>query len=202
MILCIIQARMGSTRLPGKVLMDINGQPMIEWVINAAEQSNCNRVVVATTANEEDRILVDRYDAIPINRRLPNGKNDVLARYYDVAKMFNPDHVLRLTGDCPMVLPDVINGVIDLHLSGGYDFTHAERAVGGYPNGLGAEIMSMEALDYAHWTAIDWYDREHVTPIFYRTKGIYNVGFYPAPRFSVDTREDLATVRDMLEGRI
>ncbi len=99
MIYAIIQARMGSTRLPGKVLMDIDGETMLDRVVNNAEQSNCNKVIVATTWNSEDDIIADRYGAFRYDGKLPNGKNDVLARYYHAAK--GSDHIVRLTGDCP-----------------------------------------------------------------------------------------------------
>ena len=203
MILCIIQARMGSTRLPGKVLMDIAGRPMLDWVVLAAEQSKVDYVIIATTMNREDDILAEEYDVLRHSRKLRNGRNDVLARYYYVASVFEPEHVMRLTGDCPLARPDVMDAVIDLHLQNGYDFTHSERAEGGWPNGTGAEIMTFAALEQAHIEATDLYDREHVTSYFYRNPDKFNVGFYPCPynasgKFSVDTEEDLKQVRQII----
>ncbi len=209
MILAIIQARMGSTRFPGKVLAESGGKSLLEWVIDSAVKSRCDRYVIATPGNAED-LALNRLGAFSWNSLLDNGKNDVLGRFYHVTEMavaqgHRIKHIVRLSADCPCVTANCIDRLIETHVTGAYDYTHMGRAphiwpdetgaAMGWPNGTGAEMMTCDALVDAHKHATSCYDREHVTPYFYKTMpDKYKIGFSSFPNLMIDHPEDLARV--------
>ena len=199
-ILCIIQARMGSTRLPGKVLMQIGGKAILQWVIEAAEKARLvDRVIVATTAERKDDVIGDRYEAF----RYGGNPSDVLGRFYHTALHYSPTHIVRLTSDCPASDPEIIDAVIRHHLRGNYDYTTNSGFPGSYPDGQDVEVFTMGALTRAAKLATQDYDREHVTP-FMKNSDMFKVGkLYCAnptgKKLSVDTREDYERIKEELE---
>lgn len=206
MILCIIQARMSSTRLPGKVLMPIAGKPILQWVIDAARNSKLvDTVVVATSTEPEDDQIADYASTKYVLFHL--GKlNDVLDRFYRVALEHKPTHIVRLTADCPMLDSRIIDRTIQCHLMGNYDYTHNV----GFPDGLDVEIFTMQALTRAAKLATEEYDREHVTS-FMRNEMLFKVGEYRKleiknitkeyrlEKYSVDTPEDYERIKEEAE---
>ena len=201
MILAIIQARMSSQRLPGKVLMDIAGKPMLQWVIEAAMQAKMiDKVVIATSDQPEDKAVTD----IATNHVnvFPGDLNDVLGRFYQAALCYMPSHIVRLTGDCPRMKPGIIDTAIRYHLEGDYDYTTNRP---NFPSGLDVEVFTMDTLLRAAKLATDPYDREHVTP-YMKNRNLFKVGTiigleyegHPDDKLSVDTQEELEKARKLM----
>lgn len=205
-IIATVQARMGSKRLPGKVLADLAGEPMLVRVMERARRAKTlDQVVVATTTSREDDAIV----ALCETRGYAWGRGsdrDVLDRIYRVVQTQGADVVVRLTADCPLIDPDVID-----HTVGGFlkadppvDFAAnrfpppMERT---YPIGLDVEVCTFAALERAWRDARDPHEREHVMPYLYEEPGRFRVLHvrsekdYGQLRWTVDTSEDLELVR-------
>ncbi|RME05406.1 MAG: acylneuraminate cytidylyltransferase [Anaerolineae bacterium] len=169
-IIAIIQARMTSSRLPGKVLRDIAARPMLGWVVERARRaSTVSQVIVATTTDPSDDPVAaycgERgYDCIR------GSLNDVLDRYYQAALQAQAEVVVRITADCPFIDPALIDDAIGVLLEGGFDFVanRLPRPWGRtYPIGLDVEVFTFAALETAWQQATEKHQREHVTPYFY-----------------------------------
>lgn len=171
----IIQARTSSSRLPGKVLQDLCGEPML---LRQIERVRCCRmadqIVVATSDEASDDPVAELCAKNQIACFRGSLKN-VLDRYHGAAAAFGPtDHVVRLTADCPLADPDVIDACIALHLANGADYT-SNKLGPTYPVGLDVEAMTIEGLNRVHRLASDPYDTEHVTPYFYRNPSQFSL---------------------------
>ena len=166
-IVAIVQARMGSTRLPGKVLEDVGGKPMLEHIVSRLGRSRLiNDVIVATSSAQGDDPIAEA--ATQKNIKLFRGhETDVLDRYYEAAKSARADIVVRITGDCPLIDSEVVDRVITTFLSEECDYA-SNTLVCTYPDGLDAEVFSFAALEIAWRNGRRAADREHVTP-FIRT---------------------------------
>jgi len=202
--IAIIQARMSSSRLPGKVLMDINGLPMLAWVIERARRAkSLDGVVVATTTDPSDDAIQDfcRQHGYPVTR---GSLVDVLDRYYESATAVQANTIVRLTADCPLMDPDLIDELVDKFTQAGVDFA-ADRLPPPwkrtYPIGLDIEIVTFQALERAWIEAVEPFEREHVMPYFYDQEGRFHILVvdhipdYGSLRWTVDTAEDLAMLR-------
>ncbi len=203
-VIAIIQARMGSTRLPGKVLLEIAGKPMLQRVVERARRAQTlAQVVVATTVEPLDEPIADfcRAIKIPFYR---GSLNDVLDRYYQAARVFQADVIVRLTADCPLLDPGVIDHTVQEFFRVGVDFA-ANRLpppLGRtYPIGLDTEVCTFTALERAWREATLPYEREHVMPYLYshpgrfRTLRVDHTPDYGSLRWTVDTAQDLELVR-------
>src|SRR5215831_10454506 len=166
-IVAIIQARMGSTRLPGKVLADIAGEPMLARIVSRVEQATLiQKVVVAISdATEDDRVaeFCERKKIAAFR----GSEQNVLDRFYHAAKSHQADVVVRITGDCPLIDPEVMDRVIAAYLRGECDYA-SNTLICTYPDGLDTEVFSFAALETAWRDARRTADKEHVTP-FLRT---------------------------------
>ena len=202
MILCIIQARMSSTRLPGKVLKDLAGKPMLQWVIDAAVDSKLlDGVVVATSTMASDLPIVEYC----YKRKIyctTGPLDDVLARFYQTAVEWRPTHIVRLTADCPLLTGGIIDWVIERYLS--YNWIYGYNAI----DGLDVEIFPYIELLKAHKTA-DFIvaDREHVTPAIKAAAGdgatqflFHRAGVALQDVFSVNTPEEFDRMENILSG--
>lgn len=204
MIVTIIQARMGSTRLPGKVLMDICGHPMLWHVINRARQAKLlDDVLVATSekASDDPVVAFCEQEGVPCFR---GSEDDVLDRYYRAAVWIGADTVVRITADCPLIDPVVSDKVIAAYLDGGCDYASntIERT---YPDGLDTEVFSFETLEKAWLEARLMSEREHVTPYIWKNEELFNLRQVTQEmdlsglRWTVDEPEDLEFVRRIYE---
>ncbi|MBI4522636.1 MAG: aminotransferase class III-fold pyridoxal phosphate-dependent enzyme [Deltaproteobacteria bacterium] len=173
-IVAIIQARMRSSRLPGKVLADIVGQPMLWHVINRAKRvSSVDQVVVATSVSPEDDAIA-KFCLRKQTEIFRGSEDDVLDRVYHAAKSKAADVVVRLTADCPLIDSQVIERVVSAYLHNGCDYmTNTLRYT--FPDGLDTEVFSWPALELAWRDARSSTDREHVTS-FFRTSGRFKIG--------------------------
>ncbi len=208
----IVQARMGSSRLPGKVLQPIAGRPMLDWVVaRVARAGTLDDIVVATTTHPRDEPLVARCRELGVRcHRGP--EDDVLTRYLDAAREARAEVVVRITSDCPLIDPVTVDLTVSSFLTsrrGGtaaLDYLSATTA-SGYPRGLDTEVVAMEALARAGELATDRASREHVTFYVYTHEKDFSVGRLPAPgelrrpdlRLCVDEPADLELVRTVYE---
>ena len=193
----IIQARMGSTRLPGKVLMDLAGYPVLFHVVQRASQMGTDLVLVATSSRPADDPIADLCDhyAWPCFR---GSEEDVLDRYYQGACEHKAEHVIRVTADNPLVCPNQARVALSHHLSKSADYTHME----GLPLGAAVEVIFLPALERAWREARRPEEREHVTPYLYES-GLFKQEKFRAPvelrapefRLTVDEADDLELMR-------
>jgi len=205
-IVTIIQGRMASSRLPGKVLIDIAGQPMLAHVVERARQAKTvDQVVVATTIQAED----DAIQAFCQQRGYAVSRgslHDVLDRFYQAAVAFQADVVVRVTADCPLLDPQVVDHTVEEFLRSGVDFA-ANRLPPPfhrtYPIGLDTEVCTFQALERAWREAREPHEREHVMPYLYDTPDRFKIlrveyeKDYGALRWTVDTPADLELVRQI-----
>ncbi len=205
---CIIQARLGSTRLPKKALADIGGWPMIRHVYERMCQVG---IPVVVAVPEEDEAELARYGRIA---GVQGDPNDVLQRYLTVAKIHSFDAVMRVTGDCPLIDPEACKRVLNIFNSGHYDYV-ANDVRPSYPDGLGCEVFTRSALEDANRWAKPQNkgDREHVTEWIKRGLDLNGGRWFcglnlrcPITgiqdlKFSVNTQEDLDRVR-LIDARL
>jgi spore coat polysaccharide biosynthesis protein SpsF len=199
-VVAIIQARMGSSRLPGKVLMDISGATMLDRVVSRVRQARLlNQIVVATSTKSIDDPVVRETERLNVFS-FRGSENDVLDRYYRTAQSFRADVIARVTSDCPLIEPKIIDKVTNAFLNGGLDYS-SNTLVRTYPRGLDVEVFSIAALTKAWEQASKDYQRVHVTPFLYENPGLFKLQSitskcnYSKYRWTVDTSEDLELVR-------
>lgn len=199
----IAQARMGSTRLPGKVMMDICGKPMVDHVIDRAKRSTrADDVAVAIPDLAADDVLAQHLDTLEV-MVVRGSADDVLARYTKAADESRAEVIVRITCDCPLIDPAIVNEVISAFREGGVDYCSntLERT---YPIGMDTEVFSREALERAHAEATEPDEREHVTPYIWQHPERFRLRNVMAPeeftwpelRLTVDEGAD----REMVSG--
>ena len=197
---CIIQARVGSTRLPGKVLETLGDAPVLEHVLRRCQSiAGVDEVVCATVDGDHgDAVaaLADRLD-VAVYR---GPECDVLARYHGAAHAVGADVVMRVTSDCPLIDPEICAAVLKLRTEARADYA-ANNMPPSWPHGLDCEVFTIDALDEAAATATAPEDHEHVTPWIRRNRSYHRVnlpgpgGEVVAQRWTLDYPEDLAFLR-------
>lgn len=203
----IIQARMTSSRLLGKVLMPLGNRPMLQLVIERLQRSkHLSDIIVATSAEEADDPIVDLCAdlAIPVAR---GSRDDVLSRFAGALHLTEADTIVRVTADCPLIDSTLIDKALAVfaaerpdHLSCGSD--------GGYPRGINAEIVARTALELAAREAAEPFEREHVTPFLYTRPDRFRLVKMEAPqelrrpdyRITVDEPADMAMMEALIGG--
>jgi glutamate-1-semialdehyde-2,1-aminomutase len=202
-IVAIIQARMGSTRLPGKVLMELSGKPLLWHVVNRVSHSKyISQIVIATSTNPKDDEIEKFAKKYNINI-FRGSENDCLDRYYKAAKKYKADVVVRITADCPLICPEIIDKVILEYIKGKFDYV-TNSIIYTYPDGVDVEVFSFETLKKAWKEAKDPVEREHVT-VYIRNSGKFKiknvVNDKPVDpqgyKWSVDRIEDLEFVKEV-----
>lgn len=199
---CIIQARMGSSRFPGKVLKDIDGQTMLERVIGRVRRAKkISRIVVATTTLSEDKMIVKECQKLGVDY-FPGSELDVLDRFYQTWRAFGGNSVVRITSDCPLIAPEIIDQVIsefELH-----DVDYASNALESHGiRGFDVEVMTTSALETAWREADQPHCRVHVTPYIYQNPDRFHLLEIPLGlgnhrfRLTVDTSEDMLLIRSI-----
>ena len=199
-IVAIVQARMGSTRLPGKVLMDLAGQTVLECVVRRTQLSRLVREVriATTTLKSDDPILNEGLRlGVPVSR---GSEEDVLDRYWQASQECGATAIVRITSDCPLIDPEVIDQTIQVFHDRQADYACNCRPRT-YPRGLDAEVFTADALGQAWEHAQKPHEREHVTPYFYENPGLFRLASlkgktdYSQFRWTLDTPEDLMLLR-------
>lgn len=204
MILAVLQARFSSSRLPGKVLMPLVGRPMLEREIERVRRARrVDSVVVATSTDASDDKIAALCEEIG-TECFRGSLNDVLDRFYQAARGHAPDAVVRITGDCPLIDPDVIDKAVGLFLTGATDYVSNALAPT-YPDGLDVEVVRMAALEVAWREAKLPSEREHVTPFIwkqpdrFRAVSIQQDNDLSGLRWTVDTAADYEFVSRVYE---
>ena len=203
MNLAIIQARMGSSRLPNKVLMDLCGKPALWHVIDRVKKAKrIDEIVVATTIEKQDLQLV-KFCADNGVRVYVGSESDVLDRYYQAAKLFKPDNVVRITSDCPLIDHELIDEIIEKHEKENNDYT-SNTLKETYPDGLDCEIMKYAVLKRAWEEATMASEREHVTQYIikndsFKKNNIENNEDRSAERWTLDTDQDYIFIKSVYE---
>lgn len=199
-VVAVVQARMGSTRLPGKVLADICGMPLLQHVLRRAEAAlKADRVVVATTVSSADDVVARFLDERAV-AYVRGSERDVLDRYRTAAAAFDADVIVRLTADCPLLDPAVIDRVIAAFVVGPVDYVSNVNPPT-YPDGLDVEVFSRDALERTWQGAMRASEREHVTPYIrghpemFRCANVAHVEDLSHHRWTVDEPVDLTFVR-------
>ena len=200
MAVAILQARMSSTRLPGKVMKSVAGRPMLERQIERLRRcSTLDRLIVATSDDASDDPLAQFLQTIGVET-FRGSLHDVLGRYVGAVEALGVNGpVVRLTADCPLADPEIVDACVRLQARLDVDYaSNAQRRT--YPRGLDVECFNLDALLAAGREATDPYDREHVTPFLYRNPERFSQGDLvqdrdeSALRWTVDTPEDFAFV--------
>lgn len=204
-IVGIVQARMTSTRLPGKILKEVLGKPLLQYELERLSRIDLlDGLLVATTVNEDDDPVVALCDqlGVPTYR---GSEHDVLSRYYEAATLHAADAVVRFTADCPLIDPELSEEVIAYYASHCQEVDYCSVDVSTYPRGMDTEIFSMRALTEAYREGKEQAEREHVTYFIWNRPERYRLwrkesgkdwGKY---RLTVDTPEDFELIAEILE---
>lgn len=207
--LVVVQARVASTRLPGKVLLPLAGKPLLERQIERilAAKSRIDLCVATTTASEDEpiRALCRRLSV----RVLDGHPSDLLARHYQIGQQCKADAVVKIPSDCPLIDPDAIDSVLGLYHARPTDFDFVTNLhPGTWPDGNDVEVMTMSALEVAFHSANRSFEREHTTPFLWERPERFRIAnvrwetgldYSRSHRFTVDYREDLAFVGRVYE---
>jgi len=204
-ITAIIQARLGSSRLPGKTLMTIKGETLLGHLINRVKISRyITDIIIATTTHKKDDAIIAfvKEKGLKVYR---GSEEDVLDRFYKTAVEYGAESIVRVTPDCPMLDPDIMDRVISKYLEGTYDYV-SNTMPPTYPDGYDAEVFSFSALEKAWKETTLYSEREHVTPYIYKHPDLfrlYNVKKDGEDlswmRFTVDTPRDYEFVSKIFE---
>jgi spore coat polysaccharide biosynthesis protein SpsF (cytidylyltransferase family) len=192
--LAIIQARTSSTRLPNKVLMKLGEFSVIKNIILRLKRSKfINDIVIATTINKEDKKIVSEIIDMDI-RVFCGSENDVLDRFYQVAKLLKPNNIVRITSDCPVIDSEIVDKVIELHKENNSDYT-SNTLEETFPDGLDIEVFTYNALENAWKNAKLLSEREHVTPFIrnsnnFKKSNLKNYIDLSKKRWTLDNKED------------
>ena len=202
-VTAIIQARMTSTRLPGKVLMEVMGRPLLSYQIERLRFSKMiDKIIIATTVNKEDNSIVKLAQKEGLNF-YRGSEDDVLDRYYQTTKKYNVKHIMRLTADCPLIAPEICDSIADAYFENGADYIRTGET---FAEGLDCEIIGFGAIAKAWLEAKLKSEREHVTlyirnhPELFKTMVKENDTDDSRYRITVDEQEDFLVVKTILEN--
>lgn len=189
--LALIQARCGATRLPNKILLDLEGKTVLERVVERVKKSKrISEIMVVTTINVEDIAVVQLCSNKAI-RIFCGSSDDVLDRFYQAAKLLRPKNIIRITADCPMMDPEIIDLVIDSHEKSGADYT-SNTIKELFPDGEDVEVFTYSALETAWQKAALPSEREHVTPYLKKESSLFKLE-------SVESETNYSTYRWTLD---
>ena len=202
-VTAIIQARMTSTRLPGKVLMEVMGRPLLSYQIERLRFSKrIDSIIIATTTNKEDDQIGELAQKEELNF-YRGSEDDVLDRYYRAAKEYKVKHIMRLTADCPLISPEVCDSIAKTYFESGVDYIRTGES---FAEGLDCEVIGFRVLTQAWFEAKLKAEREHVTlyirnhPELFKTMVKENETDDSRYRITVDEEEDFLVVKAILES--
>lgn len=200
-VLAIIQARMGSTRLPGKVMKELYGKTVLAHVIERVSQIKLlDDIVIATTVLKQDDIIAEEARKCGV-KYFRGSEENLLSRYYKAARKNEGDIIVRITSDCPLIDPHVSNEIIDFYLNNNYTLVTngGEPEYRTYPRGLDTAVFSFTVLEEAYKNATEDYQLEHVTPYIYENyDGVYyykNRVDYSKYRLTLDEEDDWRLIK-------
>lgn len=199
-IVAIIQARTGSTRLPKKILMKINGISVLESLLSQLSHSKLTKKIIATTTEHSDDILIELLTYLKIDY-FRGSQFDVLDRYYQCAKCYGVENIVRISGDAPFIDPQIVNKTIDYFKNSHFDYVNNFNCKNRYPIGTEVEVFTFKTLETAWKNAKKSSEREHVTPYIYNNSKQFMIGHLEYVRdlsnlhWTVDRLEDLEFVK-------
>lgn len=206
-VVIIVQARMGSSRFPGKVLKKVLDKPLLEYQLERLRRVRlAHDIVIATTTDPKDDAIVTACQiwGVHVYR---GSEEDVLSRYYETARLHHADVVVRITADCPLIDPRVVDDVIRRYLEQAELVDYVSNTLQrSYPRGMDTEAFSFEVLEEAYFEASQAPEREHVTPFIYRHPERYRLAnvIYASDqshhRWTVDTPEDFQLIERILQS--
>lgn len=203
-VVCIVQARMGSTRLPEKVLKPLCGKPMLKHLIDRLKCcENLDEIIIATTKLKEDDRIAKLAEKEQV-KYYRGSENDVLRRYLEAADEVNANIIVRITADCPLIHPPLVDNVVEYFKNNSYDYI-SPKSECGLIRGLDTEVFSYKALKKADKLAYEKAFREHVTLYMYRNPEKFKIGLFPVPtelknfniRLCVDQEEDFQLINSL-----
>ena len=206
-VIATIEARMTSSRLPGKVLMEaIKGKSMLEFMINRVKKSRLiDKIVIATTINETDQPIIDLCNKLKVNY-YRGSENDVLLRVLNAHKKYKSDIIVELTGDCPLIDPEIIDQIISIYIENDFDYV-SNSHVRSYPDGFDVQVFSTNLLNDISKKTNDPYDRENVSSYFYKTNKFNIHGviapkelFWPDLRVTLDDKGDYLLIKNIINS--
>lgn len=209
-IVAVTQARSGSTRLPNKVLKTINGKTLLELHVNRIKQAKLlNQVIIATTVKKEDDVIEQLAKSIDVKCSRGSEEN-VLDRFYQAVKNENADYIVRLTSDCPLIDPLLIDEVVSIALKKELDY-YSNGLIESFPDGQDIEVFKFSVLETAWENAILSSDKEHVTPYIRKNSSFYNKKpfksdnhlsetDYKSVRLTVDEPNDFVVIKHVIEA--
>ena len=208
-VVCLVQARVGSTRLPGKILKEICGKTILYHEIDRLKKcKEIDEIVIATTDKEDDDKIVNEAKKLSV-KYFRGSENDVLSRFYYAAKENNADIVVRVTSDCPCIDFEILDKMLiyfkDKYKEKQVDYL-SNTIKRTYPRGYDIEIFTFSALEKSYINAKKEYEREHVTPYIYdKTNNFLKLSFenkedYSEYRVTLDTIEDFIVIKNIFEN--
>jgi spore coat polysaccharide biosynthesis protein SpsF len=205
-VVAIVQARMGSTRLSGKVMKEVLGRPLLWYLVERLRAAKLlDDIVIATTELESDGLIVDFCEKFNI-KFFRGSENDVLSRYAGAAKIFDVDCVVRICSDSPLIDPELIDELINEFLLSSPPCDYLSNTLDQtYPLGMNVEVFASEVLFEADSKAVLAYEREHVTPYIYCGSNKFSIckkhysSDFSKVRLTVDVQEDFDLVKAILE---
>ena len=196
----IIQARMGSTRLPGKILKKLNGITALECFLNQLSYSkSLDSIIIATTTKSQDDVIVNFAKDHKINY-FRGSENDVLDRFYECSKKFSVKDIVRITSDCTLIDPTIIDEIVDYYLSNSFDYV-SNSIDRSYPSGNDVEVFSFSSLENSWLNAKKSSEREHVTPYIYNNPEEFSISQIKYStnlshlHWTLDREEDLTLIK-------
>lgn len=204
-VVCIVQARMGATRFPGKPLKKVLDRPLLSYLIERLHQSaSLNDIVVATTTEPQDDMIALWCAQENVNC-FRGSEENVLERYVLAGRAYHADVVVRVTGDCPLIDPVVVDTVVEFYLQHQFDYV-SNTIVRSYPRGLDVEVCSLDLLERVLKLAKKPEEKEHVTLYIYEHPEVFSIGsvvrsaLESKDRWTVDTPEDFQLVSKIIEA--
>ena len=200
-IVAIVQARLGSKRFPGKVLKMVNDLPLIELLMRRLLKSKkINKIVLATSNSSENLKLVNHVKSIGIDTFI-GSENNVLERYYEAANYYDADIIVRVTGDCPLTDPEIVDKCITIFQNKNLDYL-CNNYPPSFPDGLDVEVFSKNSLEAAYINATKSFDKEHVTPFLRNSEIFSNYTYtykkdFSGCRWTVDEKEDFEVIKNI-----
>lgn len=193
-VVAVVQARMGSTRLPGKTMKDILGKPMLWHMVNRLAKSKLiGKMVIATTNKERDKAILEFAEKFNLES-YAGSENDVLGRYYQAAKKFGAEAIVRVSADCPLIDPKIVDKIIGYYLANRDQLDYVHNGLS-YPDGVvESEVFSFAALEKAWKEARLTSEREHVTSYIWKHPEIFRIA-------TVENNEDLSSLRLVVDDK-
>jgi spore coat polysaccharide biosynthesis protein SpsF (cytidylyltransferase family) len=209
-VLAITQARYGSTRLPAKILKEVNGMTLLELHLRRILQSKMiSKLKVATTDEEGSRFIIDVCNKVGVEYH-QGSVDDVLDRFYQTALPEKPDYVVRVTSDCPLIDPEIMDQIIKVCIEGNYDYA-SNTLIPTYPDGMDVEVFTFSALETAWKDARLLSEHEHVTPYIKNNSSVMGGSIFnsfnvvndtdqSSLRITVDEQRDFEVIKALIEN--